>query len=231
MITAPLPFLTANDTGNIFDELAPDYWLSDYLSFGITNRLRSIALQQLDIKPGETVCDAMCGTGNNFDQILSRNGKVIGIEYADKMVRLATGHAHASQVTILQENFLQTSLPDHSVDKLICTFGLKSMPVADFPALASQLKRILVPGGSYAFAEIDLCSSFIKRPALFYIRYLMPLLNRCITSHNPHRYLYQFASRELDTSAITAALLKSALSVDIKRAAFGQGIIIAGRAI
>src|SRR5215217_8708021 len=121
MITASLPFLSAIGAGNIFDELAPDYWLSDYLSFGITNRLRSQALHLLDIKPEQTVCDAMCGTGNNFDQILSRKGKVIGIEYADKMACLAANHPQASKVTILQEDFLQTSLPDHSVDKLICS--------------------------------------------------------------------------------------------------------------
>ena len=94
----------------IFNELANDYWLTDYLSFGFTSYIRRKAIKLLNPQRDEIICDAMCGTGNNFKVLVEKNCRIIAIDNAPKMIDLVMNQKSSNQITIRAENFLENTL-------------------------------------------------------------------------------------------------------------------------
>jgi demethylmenaquinone methyltransferase/2-methoxy-6-polyprenyl-1,4-benzoquinol methylase len=71
------------------------------------------------------------------------------------------------------------SLSNASVDFVISAFGLKTFDSNQLSRLASELFRILRPGGSCSLLEITMPElQFLRVPYRFYINTVIPLLGR-----------------------------------------------------
>jgi SAM-dependent methyltransferase len=109
--------------------------------------------------PGHAVLDAACGTGLPSLAIAERllpDGKVIAIDASAEMVGAARRKAAAAglaNVEHLQSDVASLPFADGSFDAATCAFGL--MFCSDPTQGASELRRVLKPGGRFAIAAWD----------------------------------------------------------------------------
>jgi arsenite methyltransferase len=117
-----------------------------------------------NLKEGETVVDL--GSGAGIDVFLASkqvkdNGKVIGIDFTDDMLKKAKSAAKESGYTNVEfrKGDIETKIPveDHSVDAVIsnCVINLTSDKVKAF----QEVYRILKKGGKGRIAISDLVTS------------------------------------------------------------------------
>jgi S-adenosylmethionine-diacylgycerolhomoserine-N-methlytransferase len=127
---------------------------------------RQLAIRTLHLEPGLSVLDIGCGTGLNFELILSAigtQGTLIGIDSSAKMLDRARQKVHRKSwrnVHLLQldarkltGNDLET-LTGSSViiDSIICTLGFSVFP--DWQAVFERSFNLLKSGGRYCVMDI-----------------------------------------------------------------------------
>jgi SAM-dependent methyltransferase len=118
----------------------------------VGNRL----IELLDVRPGHHVLDVACGTGEPALSIARRFGTsvtILGVDSAEAMVGRSNAKAIAeslSGVTFRVMSGERLDLPDASVDRLVCRFGL--MLFDDPVSGAREMWRVLKAGGRVAIA-------------------------------------------------------------------------------
>lgn len=93
-----------------------------------TRRMRERAVQQLALKPGETVLDFGCGTGLSFELLehaVGPQGHIIGVELSPEM--LAKAQERISQfgwnnATLIEANADDVELEPESIDAVLCFY-------------------------------------------------------------------------------------------------------------
>ncbi len=110
--------------------------------------------------PGEVVLDLGCGAG--MDMIIAAKavaptGRVIGIDYSEEMVALATANARRAGVDNTKVHHAPVEalpLPDASVDVAEANGVFNLVPGKD--EAVAEVYRVLRPGGRFVAAEIAL---------------------------------------------------------------------------
>ncbi len=133
----------------IFSKLAPKYD-------------RSMGRWERVLFPGnrEWVCsratgdvlEIAAGTGRNLPYYPA-DVRLTGIELSPEMAELARRRAQelGRQVDLRVGDAQALELPDESVDTVICTYSLCTIP--DYRAAVREAKRVLRPGGQFVLAE------------------------------------------------------------------------------
>jgi SAM-dependent methyltransferase len=113
-------------------------------------------IELLDVRAGHHVLDVACGTGEPALSIARRFGPrvaITGVDSAEAMVERSNAKAAAeslSHVTFRVMPGERLDLPDASMDRVVCRFGLM---LFDSPASgAREMWRVLKPGGRVAIA-------------------------------------------------------------------------------
>ena len=103
------------------------------------------------VKPGERVLDVACGTATVGILAALRGARVTGIDITPRMLDLAREDASMAGVEIeLKEGDAQKlPFPDASFDVVVSNMGVIFAPDAE--AAASEMVRVLRPGGRLAF--------------------------------------------------------------------------------
>lgn len=112
----------------------------------------------LDPMPGETILELAAGPGDTgFLAVprLRRGGKVLATDGAPEMLEAARRRAAElslgdDEVSFAVEDAAALSLGNASVDGVLCRWGLMLVP--DMDAAASEIARVLRPGGRAAIA-------------------------------------------------------------------------------
>ena len=114
--------------------------------------LTDILVRSTGIKPGHSVLDLACGTGEpglTIAKFVGPSGRVVGVDLAPGMLGVARERM-ASQglknVTFqLNEHDDLPALQDSSFDAAVCRLGLMFMP--DPVRMLKAIRRVLKPGG------------------------------------------------------------------------------------
>ena len=110
-------------------------------------------VERLDLKPGETVLDVACGTGNTAIPAAKKGAVVTGVDIAANSLEQARARAAAEDLEIQFDEGDAEDLPyeDGSFDTVITMFGAMFAPRPD--RTAAELVRVCRHGGRIVMAN------------------------------------------------------------------------------
>jgi SAM-dependent methyltransferase len=110
-------------------------------------------IKRLNLKPGMTVLDVACGTGNLAIPAARTGASVTGVDIAPNSVEQARQNAKAEGLNAKFDEGDAEALPyaDASFDAVVTMFGAMFAPRPEL--VASELKRVCRPGGFIAMAN------------------------------------------------------------------------------
>jgi ubiquinone/menaquinone biosynthesis C-methylase UbiE len=132
-------------------------WLWDFLSSRgasaerMSEPVRRLALEHLDLQAGERVLDLGCGTGPNFEALreaVGPEGRVVGVDFSPGMVDRAlqrVRHHGWANVEVICADAARVHLDPGALDAAIATSSLSA--IADMSAAVENIHAALRPGG------------------------------------------------------------------------------------
>lgn len=148
-------------------------WLYDpivkmlLLPFGGEGRIRKEMVNFADLKEGEQVLDACCGTGTLTSLIAERMGKlgtVTGIDHSYRLLEVASKKAKKPLPLIFkQASCTDIPFPDSYFDKIFISFGLHEIAEADRQNSLHEISRVLKKDGSLFIMEYNLPEKTLTR--------------------------------------------------------------------
>ena len=110
-------------------------------------------IQRLELKPGMTVLDVACGTGNLALPAARTGATVTGVDIAPNLVEQARENAKNAGLDVQFDEGDAEALPyaDASFDTVVTMFGAMFAPRPQL--VAAELKRVCRPGGRIAMAN------------------------------------------------------------------------------
>lgn len=212
---------------NMFDRIAPRYDLLNRLvSLGLDRSWRRLALEMVDVGPGDLVLDLACGTGDLCEQVLARGARVVGADFAREMLRGAV--ARGIEVDFTNADAAQLPIASSSIDVVTCGFALRNF--VSLPEVFDEIARVLKPGGRLAVIEVDRPSSAMLRGAhsLYFDRFV-PLLGGLLSDRDAYRYLPESTAYLPAPEELFAMLDKAGIGgVAKRRLLFGAAQILTG---
>jgi demethylmenaquinone methyltransferase/2-methoxy-6-polyprenyl-1,4-benzoquinol methylase len=186
------------DTGflrGLFDEMQSTYELvSSVTSFGFNRRWRKQLISLMGIEAGMRICDFMAGSGETWQYLLPRigpQGSLLAVDFSTKTVQSARKRRRGlglRNVSIREEDALDSSVPSSSIDAVVCAYGAKTLSPDGHRRLVTEIKRLLKAGGMFGVVEVSLPrSALLRRPYLLYLRYVVPCVGKLLLG-NPQNY-------------------------------------------
>jgi SAM-dependent methyltransferase len=113
-------------------------------------------VELLEPEPGQRILDLAAGPGEIGFKVLpliQPGGELLSTDVAPEMVEVARRRAATlglDGIEFAVEDAARLSLPDASIDGVICRFGLMLVP--DMESAAAEIKRVLRPDGRVVLA-------------------------------------------------------------------------------
>jgi ubiquinone/menaquinone biosynthesis C-methylase UbiE len=171
----------------MFDRMSKTYGLTNLISsFGFTSIWRHQCLNDLPkVKPQSIGYDLMSGMGESWGYIqnkIDNKSQIIALDISDEMNRKALIHLNRlrnKNIEIKKTNILNNDIPGNSADFIVSTFGIKTFNLTQQLKLASEIHRILKPGGAFALIEISKPKPILlKWMYMFYLKIMIPIIGK-----------------------------------------------------
>ncbi|MEN2281628.1 class I SAM-dependent methyltransferase [Algoriphagus sp. SE2] len=110
-----------------------------------------LLLENVEIKPGDSILDIAAGTGLitfQMAKLLGPSGRIIATDISDEMIKIGTATAQSnrfSNVEFKQMDAEILSFKNSSFDMVTCSLGLMYLPDPD--RALQEMYRVLKPGG------------------------------------------------------------------------------------
>ena len=104
---------------------------------------------------GKRVLDLGCAGGFMAEALARRGAQMTGIDPAEEAIKAARAHAADGGLSIRYDTGVGEALPyaDASFDAVVCVDVLEH--VQDLPRVIAEVRRVLVPGGTFLFDTIN----------------------------------------------------------------------------
>ncbi|MBC6993672.1 class I SAM-dependent methyltransferase [Neolewinella lacunae] len=221
----------------LFNRMSETYGVLNYLSsFGFTELWRKQCVNEIDWKEDlQEGYDFMSGMGESWHLVMqNKKVKLVGIDMSSEMNKEAKKKLHKKSswdVSILEENILENSLPAASADFIISTFGLKTFSPAKQKILAQEMYRVLKPGGQIALIEVSVPASWVLRiPFMFYLKRVVPVIGKLFMGNAlDYRMLGVYCEKFKNCTDFKDLLAKEGMDVQVREYFFGCATGIVGR--
>jgi demethylmenaquinone methyltransferase/2-methoxy-6-polyprenyl-1,4-benzoquinol methylase len=118
---------------------------------------RRRAIQALRLRPGATVVDLACGTGQNFpmvEQAIGPEGRIVGVDLTDAMLAQAERRTEEngwSNVSLVQADATGYAFPGE-IDAILSTYAFSHLP--GYGGLISRGAEALTGGGRWVVLDL-----------------------------------------------------------------------------
>lgn len=177
----------------IFNNIAPVYdLLNDIISFGLHKKWKSIAIDQLCLKPGDKVLDLCCGSGDISVLILEKmlpDIEITAVDFSPNMLKIAEKRLiNYSQVIFVEADALNLPFNDNCFDRVIISFGLRNL--ANLTDGLKEINRVLKPTGTFVSLDFRKPQNVVIK-ILFniYFNYFVPMLGKRFNKYCEYTYL------------------------------------------
>ena len=169
----------------MFDRIAPVYdAMNRLMTAGLDGRWRRLAVREV-VWPGDRVLDACCGTGDFAVEAERRGGRVVGLDFSERMLERA--RRKSGTIEWVQGDALALPFADGSFDAATVGFGVRNL--ADLEAGLGELNRVLRPGGRLAVLEITHPRGLLRPFFRLWLDVLVPVAGRVLPGGKAYTYL------------------------------------------
>jgi demethylmenaquinone methyltransferase / 2-methoxy-6-polyprenyl-1,4-benzoquinol methylase len=212
--------LAPDSVRGMFDRIAPIYdVMNRVMTAGLDQRWRKLAVSEV-VWPGDRVLDACCGTGDLAVEAERRGGRVVGLDFSEKMLERA--RAKSGAIEWVQGDALALPFPDGDFDAVTVGFGVRNL--ADLEDGVKELARVLRPGGKLAVLEITRPRGVLKPFFRLWFDVLVPLAGRVLPGGQAYTYL-PASVRRFPGPDDLSALLERAGFESVRYRLLGGGIV------
>lgn len=214
---------------DVFETIYNDYdKMNSIISFKLHMKWRRKVNEAMDIKPGSTVLDLCCGTGDwtlALSKAVGSTGHVTGLDFSEGMLSVAKKKSKINQLdntSFVQGNAMDLPFEDNSFDYITIGFGLRNVP--DAQHVLREMKRVVKPGGLITILETSQPENALYKPFFWlYFKYIMPMLGKIFAkSYSEYSWLQESAT-EFPGMKTLAAWLNEAGFEKVKYRAFSGG--------
>jgi len=204
----------------MFDRIAPFYdAMNRVMTVGLDRRWRKLAVTEV-VWPGDRVLDACCGTGDLAVEAERRGGRVVGLDFSEKMLERARKKSGA--IEWVQGDALALPFADGEFDAATVGFGVRNL--ADLEGGLRELARVLKPGGKLAVLEITRPRGLLRPFFRLWFDGIVPLLGRVLPGGEAYTYL-PASVRRFPGPDDLSTLFESAGFQDVRYRLLGGGIV------
>ena len=219
----------------LFAAVARRYDLANRVMSGfLDGRWRRQTIEWIAPRPGESILDMACGTGElalALARVAGPCGRVVGVDFCEEMLDTARAKQAARPCTStaplewLLADARRTGLPGGAFDAVTCAFGLRNM-MDDLRVVLGEIRRLLRPGGRLGVLEFSLPRRCMLRwGELAWLRLFVPLIGGCLTGRfEPYRYLAQ-TIRQWDRGVNLSDALVQVGFADVVARSLSGGIV------
>src|SRR5215213_6065911 len=169
----------------MFDRIAPVYdVMNRVMTVGLDQRWRRATVRAV-VRPGDTVLDAACGTGDLGIIAAKARAKVTGLDFSERMLERA--RRKAPELDWVRGDLLALPFGEASFDAVTVGFGVRN--VADLAGAIAELHRVLRPGGRLAILEITRPRGPLRIFYSLWFDRIVPLLGKVLPGGEAYTYL------------------------------------------
>lgn len=217
--------LSPGEVRGMFDRIAPVYDLMNrVMTAGLDRRWRRLAAREA-VRPGDRVLDACCGTGDLALEAERRGGRVVGLDFSERMLERA--RRKSGTIEWVQGDVLAPAFSAESFDAVLVGFGVRNLD--DLEAGLRELRRVLRPGGRIAILEITRPRGLLRPFFRLWFEALVPLAGRLLPGGRAYTYL-PASVRRFPAPEDLSRLLERAGFEDVAFRRLGGGIVALHRA-